>query len=156
MNSVIDVLRRRIAVVGLGYVGLPVATAFARNGFKVLGFDIDPLRIAELRGGIDRNNELELADVLSASLRFTDNPAELAEADFFIITVPTPIDAARRPDLSALLKASGTVGGALKKGDFVVYESTVYPGATEEDCAHVLERASMLKAGVDFHLGYSP
>jgi UDP-N-acetyl-D-galactosamine dehydrogenase len=156
MNSVIDVRSRSIAVVGLGYVGLPVAAAFARNGFKVLGFDIDPLRIAELRDGIDRNNELEPAEVISASLRFTDNPADLAQADFFIITVPTPIDAARRPDLSALLKASETVGGALNKGDFVVYESTVYPGATEEDCARVLERVSMLKAGVDFHLGYSP
>jgi UDP-N-acetyl-D-galactosamine dehydrogenase len=156
MENGSDARDRRLAVVGLGYVGLPVATAFARAGFKVLGFDIDPVRVAELRNGVDHTNEVEPADLRSPSIRYTDDPAELSDADFFIVTVPTPIDAARRPDLSALLKASETVGRALKKGDFVIYESTVYPGATEEDCAPVLERASGLKAGVDFHLGYSP
>jgi UDP-N-acetyl-D-galactosamine dehydrogenase len=156
MESASDIRGRRLAVVGLGYVGLPVATAFARVGFSVLGFDIDSVRVAELRDGIDHTNEVAPADLHAPSLHFSDDLAELNGSDFFIVTVPTPIDAARRPDLSALLKASETVGRALKKGDFVVYESTVYPGATEEDCTPVLERASGLKAGVDFHLGYSP
>ena len=156
MNTRSNVGSRRLAVIGLGYVGLPVATAFARAGFNVLGFDINPIRVAELRQGIDHTNEVESEELRMASLCFTDDPSQLGAADFFIVTVPTPIDAARRPDLSALLKASETVGRALKKGDLVVYESTVYPGATEEECAPVLERASGLKAGIDFHVGYSP
>ena len=118
MNTRSNVGSRRLAVIGLGYVGLPVAAAFARAGFNVLGFDIDPIRVAELRKGIDHTNEVEPAELLVASLRFTDDPAELGAADFFIVTVPTPIDAARRPDLSALLKASETVGRALKQRRF--------------------------------------
>lgn len=156
MNSRTNVGDHRLAVIGLGYVGLPVAATFARAGYNVLGFDINPLRVAELRNGSDYTNEVEPENLSAASLRFTDDPAELSQANFFIVTVPTPIDSARRPDLSALLQASETVGRALKQGDFVVYESTVYPGATEEECAPVLERTSGLKAGLGFHLGYSP
>jgi UDP-N-acetyl-D-glucosamine/UDP-N-acetyl-D-galactosamine dehydrogenase len=147
---------RKLAVIGLGYVGLPVAVAFGRQGTPVIGFDIDAARISELRAGRDRTREVESVDLRHARLRFTSDPAELSAADFFIVTVPTPIDQARRPDLTALLRASRTVGGALKKGDIVVYESTVYPGATEEDCVPVLEQASGLAAGRDFTVGYSP
>jgi UDP-N-acetyl-D-glucosamine/UDP-N-acetyl-D-galactosamine dehydrogenase len=148
---------RRIAVVGLGYVGLPVAVAFARSGASVIGFDIDAARIAELRAGQDRTREIELEDFAAAAgARFTADPAELADADFFIVTVPTPIDAAKRPDMSLVLSASRVVAKALKPGDIVVYESTVYPGATEEDCVPVLEAGSGLTAGRDFTVGYSP
>ncbi|HXP04844.1 MAG TPA: nucleotide sugar dehydrogenase [Stellaceae bacterium] len=147
---------RRIAVVGLGYVGLPVAAAFARAGTPVIAFDISDERVAELRGGHDRTREVEPEDLRAADLRFTADPGDLRAADFFIVTVPTPIDEAHRPDLRALLAASRTVGAALKKGDIVVYESTVYPGATEEDCAPLLEAASGLVCGRDFTLGYSP
>ncbi len=148
--------QRKIAVIGLGYVGLPVAAAFGRDGTAVIGFDIDATRIRELEAGCDRTRELEPQDLFHPHLRFTSDPAQLAAADFFIVTVPTPIDQARRPDLSALLRASRTVGEVLKKGDIVVYESTVYPGATEEDCVPVLEQASGLAAGRDFTVGYSP
>jgi UDP-N-acetyl-D-glucosamine/UDP-N-acetyl-D-galactosamine dehydrogenase len=147
---------RKLAVIGLGYVGLPVAVAFARNGTSVVGFDIDATRIAELKNGCDRTREVGADDLRHASLKLTNDPAALRAADFFIVTVPTPIDNARRPDLTALLAASRTVGKALKPGDIVVYESTVYPGATEEDCVPVLEAASGLKAGRDFTVGYSP
>lgn len=147
---------RKIAVIGLGYVGLPVAVSFAASKTPVIGFDIDARRIAELKKGHDRTNEVESARLNQASLTFTDDRAQLKQADFFIVTVPTPIDEARRPDLTALIKASETVGQALKKNDIVVYESTVYPGATEEDCVPVLEKISGLKAGVDFTVGYSP
>jgi UDP-N-acetyl-D-glucosamine/UDP-N-acetyl-D-galactosamine dehydrogenase len=147
---------RKLAVIGLGYVGLPVAVAFGRQGTPVIGFDIDAGRIAELRAGGDRTREVEPHDLRHATLTFTSDPADIARADFFIVTVPTPIDQARRPDLTALLRASKTVGGALKPGDIVVYESTVYPGATEEDCVPILEQASGLKAGRDFTVGYSP
>jgi UDP-N-acetyl-D-galactosamine dehydrogenase len=146
---------RKLAVIGLGYVGLPVAAAFARQGTPVIGFDIDARRIAELKSGCDRTREVEAKD-LAHHLRLTCDPREIAAADFFIVTVPTPIDASRRPDLSALLLASKTVGAALKKGDVVVYESTVYPGATEEDCVPILEQVSGLAAGRDFTVGYSP
>jgi len=147
---------RRIAVIGLGYVGLPVAVAFARSGAPVVGFDIDPRRVEELRAGRDRTREVEPGDLRQPTLRYESDPAALAGADFFIVTVPTPIDAARQPDLSAMLAASRTVGAALKRGDVVVYESTVYPGAVEEDCVPVLERASGLRCGADFTVGYSP
>ena len=147
---------RKLAVIGLGYVGLPVAVAFGRQGAPVIGFDIDPARISELKAGRDRTREVEPHDLRQPRLRFTSDPAELSAADFFVVTVPTPIDEARRPDLAALLAASRTVGEALKKGDIVVYESTVYPGATEEDCVPALERASGLSAGRDFTVGYSP
>jgi len=147
---------RKIAVVGLGYVGLPVAVAFARTGAPVIGFDIDRTRVDELRAGHDRTREVEAAELAQPTLAYTGDPADLAGADFFIVTVPTPIDGAKRPDLTALLAASETVGRALKRGDVVVYESTVYPGAIEEDCAPVLARVSGLAAGRDFTLGYSP
>jgi UDP-N-acetyl-D-galactosamine dehydrogenase len=147
---------RKLAVIGLGYVGLPVAVAFARQGTSVVGFDIDAERIAELNAGRDRTREVEPNDLSHESLRLTSNAADIATADFFIVTVPTPIDKNRRPDIRALIAASLTVGRALKKGDIVVYESTVYPGATEEDCVPVLEKASGLAAGRDFTIGYSP
>lgn len=147
---------RKLAVIGLGYVGLPVAVAFGRHGTPVIGFDIDATRIAELAAGRDRTREVEPDDLSHPHLRFTSDPTRLSGADFFIVTVPTPIDQARRPDLSALLAASKTVGQALKQGDIVVYESTVYPGATEEDCVPILEQASGLTAGRDFTVGYSP
>ncbi len=147
---------RKIAVIGLGYVGLPVAVSFAAAGETVIGFDIDQRRIAELKDGHDRTLEVESARLKAPTLTFTHDRATLKTADFFIVTVPTPIDEARRPDLTALLKASETVGNVLKKGDIVVYESTVYPGATEEDCVPVLERVSGLKSGTDFTVGYSP
>jgi UDP-N-acetyl-D-glucosamine/UDP-N-acetyl-D-galactosamine dehydrogenase len=143
-------------VIGLGYVGLPVAAAFARGGCPVTGFDIDSARIAELRARTDRTREVDGADLARPGLTFTSDASALHSADFFIVTVPTPIDAARRPDLTAMLAASRTVGAALKRGDIVVYESTVYPGAVEEDCVPVLESCSGLKAGADFHVGYSP
>ena len=132
--------QRKIAVIGLGYVGLPVAVAFARSGTPVIGFDIDRKRVDELRAGHDRTLEVAPADLKQATLRFEHEPAVLAEADFYIVTVPTPIDDARRPDLGAMLSASDTVGKVLKRGDIVVYESTVYPGAIEEECVPVLEK----------------
>ncbi len=147
---------RRIAVVGLGYVGLPVAVAFARSGAPVIGFDIDRRRIDELRAGYDRTREVAKADLLNARLALYSEPEKLKSADFFIVTVPTPIDAARRPDLGALLSASKTVGAALGPGAIVVYESTVFPGAIEEECVPVLEEASGLRAARDFAVGYSP
>lgn len=147
---------RKIAVVGLGYVGLPVAVAFGRSGSSVIAFDIDSARISELQMGKDRTREVNAKDLHSATLTFTTDAAALKAADFFIITVPTPIDDARRPDLRALLRASETVGKAIRRGGIVVYESTVYPGATEEDCVPVLEKFSGLKVGCDFGIGYSP
>jgi UDP-N-acetyl-D-glucosamine/UDP-N-acetyl-D-galactosamine dehydrogenase len=147
---------RKIAVIGLGYVGLPVAAAFARSGASVVGYDIDAKRIEELRAGRDRTREVEPADVTQPTLRYVNELDALADADFYIVTVPTPIDAARRPDLGAILAASESVGGVLKRGDIVVYESTVYPGAIEEECVPVLERKSGLAGGRDFTVGYSP
>src|SRR5262249_23789552 len=140
---------RSIAVIGLGYVGLPVAVAFARSGAPVTGFDIDAERIAQLRAGEDRTREVSSADLKCANLRLTAEAEDLVGADFFIVTVPTPIDDARRPDLSMLVRASETVGKALRRGGIVVYESTVFPGATEEYCVPILERASGLSAGSD-------
>jgi UDP-N-acetyl-D-glucosamine/UDP-N-acetyl-D-galactosamine dehydrogenase len=148
-------MNRKVAVVGLGYVGLPVAVAFGKTT-RTIGFDIKRDRIAELREGQDRTGEVESAELTSSDIVYTDDTAVLREADFFIVAVPTPVDTANRPDLTPMLKASESVGKALKKGDIVVYESTVYPGATEEDCVPVLERVSGLKGGVDFKVGYSP
>ena len=147
---------RKIAVIGLGYVGLPVAVSFARAGVPVIGFDISASRIAELKSGHDRTREVEPAELAQPTLTYTGDPAALKASDFYIVTVPTPIDAERRPDLGAMLGASKTVGAVLKRGDIVVYESTVYPGACEEDCLPVLEKVSGLKAGSDFTIGYSP
>ncbi len=147
---------RKIAVIGLGYVGLPVAVAFGKNGAPVIGFDIETRRIEELHAGYDRTREIDGDNLKASKIDVTGDPARLKAADFFIVTVPTPIDRSNQPDLTALLRASKTVGRALKQGDIVVYESTVYPGATEEDCVPVLERESGLKAGTDFTVGYSP
>jgi UDP-N-acetyl-D-galactosamine dehydrogenase len=146
---------RKIAVIGLGYVGLPVAVAFGKTG-PVIGFDIDARRIEELKSGRDRTREVPDAELDKADVLFTSDVGALRAADFHIIAVPTPVDEAKRPDLSALTAASMTAGGALKKGDIVVYESTVYPGATEEECVPILERTSGLRAGTDFGVGYSP
>jgi UDP-N-acetyl-D-galactosamine dehydrogenase len=147
---------RKIAVVGLGYVGLPVAVAFARGGEPVVGFDVDHARVEVLRAGQDRTREVASEDLKIPSLSFTSDPASIRDSDFFIVTVPTPIDDARRPDLGALFEASRLVGAALKNGDIVVYESTVYPGAIEEECIPILEHCSGLKSGRDFNVGYSP
>jgi UDP-N-acetyl-D-galactosamine dehydrogenase len=147
---------RKIAVIGLGYVGLPVAVTFARNGIPVIGFDIDRRRIEELRSGHDKTREVDSGDLSSKTLALEHDPGRLTEADFYIVTVPTPIDTAHRPDLRAMLSASETVGRVLKPGDIVVYESTVYPGAVEEECIPVLERNSKLSVGSDFAVGYSP
>jgi len=146
---------RKISVVGLGYVGLPVAVAFGRHQ-ETIGFDISAERIAELERGTDSTNEVEPEELAASNIRFTSNPEDLKAADFHIVAVPTPVDEAKRPDLTPMLKASETVGRQLKAGDIVVYESTVYPGATEDDCVPVLERESGLTAGVDFFVGYSP
>ena len=146
---------RRIAVVGLGYVGLPVAAAFADTG-QVIAFDNDPDRIRELRRGIDRNATVDPARLAGPCLAFTGDVRDLDRADFFIVAVPTPVDDAKRPDLRALESASRTVGGRLRPGGIVVYESTVYPGATESICIPVLEEASGLRSGRDFFVGYSP
>ena len=147
---------RKIAVIGLGYVGLPVAVAFARTGASVVGFDIDHNRVDELRSGRDRTLEVTPADLEQKTLRFEHEPSRLAGADFYIVTVPTPIDGAHRPDLGAILSASDTVGKVIKPGDIVVYESTVYPGAIEEECLPILEKRSGLTGGRDFTVGYSP
>ena len=146
----------RIATVGLGYVGLPVALAFARKFADVVGFDISERRIAELRAGHDRTNEVEPGALAASSLRFTHDPAEVGQPTFVVVTVPTPIDGNRQPDLTPLRRASETVGKFLTKGAVVVFESTVYPGVTEELCGPILERVSGLRQGVDFTLGYSP
>jgi UDP-N-acetyl-D-glucosamine/UDP-N-acetyl-D-galactosamine dehydrogenase len=146
----------RLAVVGLGYVGLPLAVELGRY-FSVLGFDTNAHRIGELRQHRDHTNEVSAEEFAAARhITFSNDAGELKTANFFIVTVPTPIDQAKRPDLTALQRASETVGRALKKGDIVVYESTVYPGATEEVCVPILERASNLRFNVDFFAGYSP
>lgn len=146
---------RKIAVIGLGYVGLPVAVAFGKHA-KTIGFDVNETRLIELRQGIDRTNEVSTENLALSNLVFTSDIKILAEADFYIVAVPTPIDDAHQPDLTPVERASNTVGHALKKGDIVVYESTVYPGVTEEFCVPILERVSGLKCGEDFTVGYSP
>ncbi len=145
-----------IAVIGLGYVGLPLAVEFGKHR-PVIGFDIKPERIADLRQGLDHTGEVEPAELkLAQHLSFTADPADLAAASIYIVTVPTPIDGHKRPDLTPLLKASETVGRVLQRGNLVIYESTVYHGATEEDCVPVLERVSGLRFNEDFFCGYSP
>jgi UDP-N-acetyl-D-glucosamine/UDP-N-acetyl-D-galactosamine dehydrogenase len=145
----------KLAVIGLGYVGLPIALEFARK-IKVIGFDINAKRVEMMRNNVDPSNELESSDFEGCDIYFTADIEELKEANFFIVAVPTPIDDSRMPDLTPVLAASKTVGMVLKKGDFVVYESTVYPGCTEEDCIPVLEEVSGLKFRDDFKVGYSP
>ncbi|MBI2067889.1 MAG: nucleotide sugar dehydrogenase [Deltaproteobacteria bacterium] len=147
--------KRKIGVIGLGYVGLPLAVAFG-DCFPVVGYDRDRRRVNDLLEGRDRTNEITTEKLTQSKITFTSDPNDLATVNFFVVTVPTPIDDAKRPDLSCLVSASETVGARLKKGDIVVYESTVYPGVTEEECIPVLERTSGLKAGSDFFVGYSP
>ena len=144
-----------VSVIGLGYVGLPVAVAMAKK-FPTIGFDINQRRIEELKAGKDFTKEVSEEDLTKVQITYTSAIEDLKKANFHIVAVPTPVNEVKQPDLTLLLKASESVGKALKKGDIVVYESTVYPGATEEDCLPILEKVSGLKAGVDFKLGYSP
>lgn len=148
-------MNRKIGVVGLGYVGLPVAVAFGKIG-KVIGFDISDSRIEELQKGYDRTNEVDGRELELSNVEFTSDKEALRAVDFIIVSVPTPINEHNQPDLSPLIGASETVGSVLKEGTTVVYESTVYPGATEEVCVPVLEQMSGLAGGSDFHVGYSP
>ncbi|MBK7173018.1 MAG: Vi polysaccharide biosynthesis UDP-N-acetylglucosamine C-6 dehydrogenase TviB [Bacteroidales bacterium] len=146
----------KIAIIGLGYVGLPLAVEFGKK-LPVVGFDINVKRIKELESGVDHTLETSSDDLKSAKhLVYTHNLEDLRQCNYFIVTVPTPIDRFKRPDLTPLIKASETVGKVLKKNDIVIYESTVYPGATEEECVPVLEKFSGLKFNTDFYCGYSP
>lgn len=145
----------KLAVIGLGYVGLPIALEFARK-ISVIGFDINAERVEMMRNSIDPSNELEKEAFDGCDIEFTNSLDVLAKAKFYIVAVPTPIDKFNRPDLTPLIKASESVGKVLKKGDYVVFESTVYPGCTEEDCIPVLERVSGLSFPADFKVGYSP
>jgi UDP-N-acetyl-D-glucosamine/UDP-N-acetyl-D-galactosamine dehydrogenase len=145
----------RLSVIGLGYVGLPIALEFARQ-IRVVGFDIKPERVDLMKKGIDPSNELKPEAFLNTDIILTSDPEELRKASFHIIAVPTPTNKSNLPDLTPVLKASETIGRVLKKGDYVVYESTVYPGCTEEDCVPVLEKYSGLKYGTDFKVGFSP
>jgi UDP-N-acetyl-D-galactosamine dehydrogenase len=144
-----------IAVIGLGYVGLPLAAAFGRQA-KVIGFDISVKKIEELRGGFDATGELTSGDLASTRIDYTIDAGRLKEASFFIVTVPTPIDKYKKPDLTPVVSASRTIGKSLSRGSIIVYESTVYPGVTEEICVPILEQESGLKCGADFKVGYSP
>ena len=149
-------MNKKLAIIGLGYVGLPLAVEFGKK-FETIGFDINKERIEELKEGYDRTLEVDSENLKSAKkLSFTTELDDIKDANIYIVTVPTPIDSFKRPDLTPLLKASETVGKVLKKGDIVIYESTVYPGATEEDCVPILEKFSGLKFNKDFFCGYSP
>ena len=148
--------KRKISLTGLGYVGLPVAIAFAEAGFSVVGFDVNEGRINDLNKAVDVTFEVENDRLTNANITYTSNPSAIQDADFHIITVPTPVTDNCEPDISFLISASQTVGKQLSVGDIVVYESTVYPGCTEEDCIPILEAASTLTAGTDFFVGYSP
>lgn len=153
-NQLVD-KEAKLAVIGLGYVGLPIALEFARR-IKVVGFDINPQRVEMMKNKIDPSNELVAQDFEGCDILFTHNLDDLRDVKFFIVAVPTPIDDANLPDLKPLVGASKTVGAVLKSGDYVVYESTVYPGCTEEDCIPILEEMSGLKFKTDFKVGYSP
>lgn len=158
MNSIYNKLVEKqatLAVIGLGYVGLPIALEFAKK-IKVIGFDINKDRVDMMKNNIDPSNELDASDFEGTDIEFTTNIEDLKPANFYIVAVPTPVDSHKVPDLNPVLSASRTVGQVLSKGDYVVYESTVYPGCTEEDCLPVLEEISGLKLGLDFKLGYSP
>jgi UDP-N-acetyl-D-galactosamine dehydrogenase len=146
---------KKIAVIGLGYVGLPLALSLAKK-FKVIGFDINDSRIEKMKQHIDPSKELDSSEFIGRDISFTSAQSDLLQANFFIVAVPTPVDEHKVPDLTPVIKASHTVGKALKKGDYVVYESTVYPGCTEEDCVPILEKESGLNFPNDFNLGYSP
>ncbi|MDZ4664227.1 MAG: nucleotide sugar dehydrogenase [Bacteroidota bacterium] len=152
-----DIIKKKsqVALIGLGYVGLPIALAFAKK-IKVIGFDINEKRVNLMKKGIDPSNELPKGEFKNSDITFTHKLEDLKKANFFIVAVPTPIDEHNLPDLKPLIAASTTVGKVLKKGDYVVYESTVYPGCTEEDCIPILEKISGLKYIKDFKVGYSP
>ena len=141
---------KKLAVIGLGYVGLPIALEFAKS-VSVIGFDIHPGRIEMMKNGVDPSQELKKEAFEGADIHFTANPDDLKDASFFIVAVPTPVDSHKVPDLTPVLKASETVGKVLNEGDYVVYESTVYPGCTEEDCIPVLEKMSGLIFNKDFY-----
>jgi len=145
----------KIGIIGLGYVGLPLAVEFAKK-YPTIGFDINQQRVSELQAGHDKTLEVESNDLKKSALTYTDSIDKLSQCNVFIVTVPTPIDSYKRPDLSPLISASKMVASALKKGDIVIYESTVYPGATEDDCVPVLEKESGLVFNQDFCVGYSP
>lgn len=145
----------KIAVIGLGYVGLPLAVEFGKRN-AIIGFDIKQQRIAELRVGLDSSKEISVDELRSANIQYTNDAADLREANFFIVAVPTPIDKFKKPDLSPVVNATEIIGKNMRSGAIVVYESTVYPGVTEEICGPLLERCSGLRRGVDFTLGYSP
>ncbi|MCF0206708.1 MAG: nucleotide sugar dehydrogenase [Bacteroidales bacterium] len=145
----------KLSVIGLGYVGLPIALEFSKY-FEVVGFDVKPERVALMNKHIDPSNELESDAFKGCNITFTSNPEDLKQCSFYIVAVPTPIDEHKLPDLTPVIKASESVGKALKKGDYVVYESTVYPGCTEEDCVPILEKMSGLKFMTDFKVGFSP
>jgi UDP-N-acetyl-D-glucosamine/UDP-N-acetyl-D-galactosamine dehydrogenase len=149
-------MTERIAILGLGYVGLPVALAFARKFPDVVGFDIHAEKVAELRRGFDRNHEQSTEVLKATTLRMTSDPTDLKDRTFIVVAVPTPVDANNVPDLTPVERASVTAGKSLSRGAVVVFESTVYPGVTEDICGPILERESGLKRGVDFKLGYSP
>lgn len=149
-------MNETIAVLGLGYVGLPVALHFARAGLAVIGYDVNARRIAALREGNDWTGEAARSELVGTKVLLTDNPADMGSATFFVITVPTPIDSDRRPDLSAVIGACEAIGKVVRPGAVVVLESTVYPGVTEDICGPVIARVSGLKQGVDFNMGYSP
>jgi UDP-N-acetyl-D-glucosamine/UDP-N-acetyl-D-galactosamine dehydrogenase len=150
-----DSKNTRIAIIGLGYVGLPLALAFAEK-FQVVGFDINARRVNELKSGFDATLQAKSEELLSRPIQFSSAPEDIRDCTIYIITVPTPVDEAKKPDLHPLLKASAQVGAYLKPGNLVIYESTVYPGCTEEDCVPVLEWHSGLKYNQDFYCGYSP
>jgi len=146
----------KVGIIGLGYVGLPLAVEFGKV-VDVVGFDINTERIEELKKGFDRTKEVDTDELKSSTkLTYSSNPQDLKAVNYFIVTVPTPVDEYKKPDLTPLISASKTVGSVLKKGDIVIYESTVYPGCTEEDCVPILEKVSGLKFNVDFFCGYSP
>jgi len=147
--------KAKIALIGLGYVGLPIALAFAKK-VSVIGFDINRKRVDMMKKGIDPSAELPESEFKDSDILFTDSLEDLKKASFYIVAVPTPVDNSNKPDLTPVLKASESIGKVLKKGDYVVYESTVYPGCTEEDCVPVLEKLSGLKMGKDFKVGFSP
>ena len=151
-------MQDKITIIGLGYVGLPLAHAFAKKGYKVFGFDINTQRIKELQEGFDRTLELDERQLqeIKENIIYTDKLEDIKESNIHIITVPTPIDKSNRPDLTPLIKSSQSIGKVLKKGDIVIYESTVYPGVTEEVCVPELEKVSGLKFNEDFFCGYSP
>jgi len=154
-----EIKKKKLAIIGLGYVGLPLAVEFSKKGFSVLGFDINDQRIEELKAGSDSTNEVsteELSQAIDNNITFSSNEQDLINANIFIVTVPTPIDKFKQPDLTPILSASKLVGNYLSKDDIVIYESTVYPGCTEEDCVPVLEKTSGLKFNEDFYCGYSP